>query len=60
MNARPFSARTLAHLAVVLAERSRAEANQDRRRGDRRRGAARGSGIVTEVGTVLASAGLAG
>ncbi len=60
MNARPFSARTLAHLAVVLAERSRPEA-------DRAAGEAivageelAAPGNVAQVQTTQASASLAG
>ena len=60
MNARPFSARTLAHLAVVLAGRSRSEATQVAGEAIVAGEELAAPGIVTEVGTVLASAGLAG
>ena len=60
MNARPFSARTLAHLAVVLAERSRAEATRVAAEAIAAGEQLAAPGIVTEVGTVLASAGLSG
>jgi transcriptional regulator with XRE-family HTH domain/tetratricopeptide (TPR) repeat protein len=60
MNARPFSARTLAYLAAAVAGRSRAEA--DRTAADAFTEAEQldAPGIVEEVKGVLASAGLAG
>jgi transcriptional regulator with XRE-family HTH domain/tetratricopeptide (TPR) repeat protein len=60
MNARPFAARTLAHLAVVLAGRSRPEAARVARDAITEAEQLAVPGIVTEVRGVLASAGLAG
>ena len=60
MNARPFSARTLAHLAVVLADRYRPEAERTAREAVAAGERLAAPGIVAEVQTVLASAGLAG
>ena len=60
MNARPFSARTLAHLAVVLADRSRPEADRAAREAIAAGERLAAPGIVAEVQTVLASAGFTG
>ncbi len=60
MNARPFSARTLAHLAVVLAGRSPSEAARTAREAIASGERLAAQGIVAEVRTVLTAAGLAG
>ncbi len=59
MNARPFSARTLAHLAVVLAGRSPSEATRVAAEAIAAGEQLAAPGIVAEIATVLASVGLA-
>jgi transcriptional regulator with XRE-family HTH domain/tetratricopeptide (TPR) repeat protein len=58
MNARPFSARTMAHLAAVVAERSTADARRTAGDAVTEAEALAAPGIVAEVRAVLASAGL--
>jgi transcriptional regulator with XRE-family HTH domain/tetratricopeptide (TPR) repeat protein len=60
MGARPFSARTLAHLAAVVVGRSRSEAARGAGEAVTEAEQLAAPGIVAEVQAVLASAGLIG